>query len=134
MRRVNGVAASSAQLDLARQLHPRKKLENFVNVKVKNYCVDILLKNERIVVEYDSYYCHAPSIPDKRSKDMRRNKAIQDAGYKLLIVKANQCVPSETTIQNGLNRLRNTSKTSTVIRTNEWRKGGRTVNERFSYA
>ena len=123
--RINNVKASKPQVNLARKFHPTKKLEKFVNIKIDGLCVDIVLKDKKIAIEYDSYYCHSPSIPNKTAKDKRRNKKILDSGYKLLIIKANASVPSDEVIQNALQKLETRDKYT--IRTREWRKGGKTI-------
>lgn len=123
-KRVNGVLVSYAQIELSEMLGAP------MNEKVNGRFADCLLAKDRIAVEYDSWYFHSPKIPGKLASDRKRNKHIRDAGYKLLVVKANGGLPHPRVIYRALSKLRNTDASMHTVYTSEWKAGTTTVLDR----
>lgn len=121
--RINNVRASKPQVKIAKKINKYNSLEKFVNVLVGSKCVDIAIKKHKIAIEYDSWFYHSPSIPNKLKNDKKRNALILKAGWKLWRIKSNNLVPNDKTIKYALDQLINTDRKQFVTTLKDWGKG-----------
>src|ERR1035437_2818310 len=59
-----------------------KKLRVFLSGNGYRYDADIVLPDEKIVIEYDSFRYHGS--PEKEAVDRRKNKILEKAGYSVI--------------------------------------------------
>jgi len=93
---VDGTKVSTQQMKLA------KMVGGIVNFKFGGYKVDAALVDDKIAVEYDSWFWHGK----KQAYDMERNKYFLSLGWKMLRVKSNHLLPSQSQIETALDELK----------------------------
>tara|TARA_R100000995_G_C3476076_1_gene121036 strand:- start:603 stop:1568 length:966 start_codon:yes stop_codon:yes gene_type:complete len=112
---VNGKLASDAQIKMA------KNINAIVNYKLsKGRYADAALPNDKIVIEYDSYFWHGDG--QRKKQDRERNSKIKKLGWKLLVIKSNWRIPSRERLEYHINKLKNGSDKS-IMKLNDWGKG-----------
>tara|TARA_Y100000593_G_C4235360_1_gene299212 strand:- start:5 stop:988 length:984 start_codon:yes stop_codon:yes gene_type:complete len=112
---VNGKLASDAQIKMARNINA------IVNYKLsEGRYADAALPNDKIVIEYDSFFWHGDG--QRRKQDRERNSKIKELGWKLLVIKSNWRIPSRERLEYHINKLKNGSDKS-VMKLNDWGRG-----------
>jgi len=86
--KVNGVAASKAQLELARNLRAK---DRHINYKACGYYIDIALPRRKIAIEYNGKFWHQ----HKKRKDQRRVNQLNRCGWKVLSILTDDIPPAE---------------------------------------
>lgn len=89
---VNGKLASVPQLKLA------ERIGGIINYKVGTKYIDIAFPDQKIAIEYDSWFWHS----DRQDIDKQRAIQLIDQGWKVLSVKSNLKVPSKEKIKQSL--------------------------------
>lgn len=115
----NGKSCSYKQQELAKLLESKYKIElNYRPTKSK-YTIDIFLSELNIAIEYDEWFWHAHTA----EKDKKRNQLIKKAGYKLLVIRTSNKLPSLNRILTELNKLISSSRQKIIITLSSWGKG-----------
>ncbi len=89
------------------------------NFRIGRKSVDIALLEEKIAIEYDSWYWHA----NKQQKDKNRRRWLNRRGWKVLRIKGNKMLPTKEIINKKLNILIYSNKKNITIKLDDWNKG-----------
>ena len=76
--------------------------DSVINFSVGKRVVDLALPDEKIAIEYDSWFWHG----DKPDEDRARVDEIVNLGWRVVSIKSNTEVPSRATIDDAMERLR----------------------------
>lgn len=88
-----------------------------LNFKSGKYFIDIALifNGDKICVEYDSWYWHNKC----KEKDAKKVKFLLENGWKCLIIKANEKIPTKEVLREYLLKLSNTNYIELILE--DWR-------------
>ncbi len=84
---IHGVPASKTQIELALAMGVKEK---YVNYPLGGYYVDIALPRKRIAIEYNGKFWHQ----HKSKEDMRRVKALNRCGWRVLSILSDKQPPA----------------------------------------
>ena len=94
---VGGKMVSSQQKEIA-DLLPH----SVMNFSVGGRFVDVVLADEKIGIEYDSWFWHGT----KADEDRARVDEVLNLGWRVVCIKSNTQIPSRSTIDEAMERLR----------------------------
>ena len=91
-----------------------------LNRQIGPYWIDIAIEqgDTTIAIEYDAWYWHA----DSRDADADRDAALQELGIKVLRIKSNRLVPTQSEIEHALETLNSGSAAEEIVLT-DWGHG-----------
>lgn len=110
----NGIKYSNVQKNLQNMIK-----HSIMNFKIGKYYVDLALIEDKIFIEYDSWYWHSHKI----EFDKYRIKQIKKQGWKGLIIKGNRSLPTQKQINSSIQKLKTTNKTHIVVKLKDWGSG-----------
>lgn len=90
-----------------------------LNYKISGLHVDIVLKNEKIIIEYDGWFWHGK----EQKRDRRRDEYLKSLGWRILRIKSNRKMPTKEQLDNSLSILRNNEHKYTEIVLDDWGVG-----------
>jgi hypothetical protein len=120
----NGIKTSWVALNLHKQLidfgyHTSEKDHNYkVEQTSKGRYIDIAIPKLKIAIEYDSQRYHKNNL----SRDLKKTKELQKAGWKVLRIRAYNSLPRISTIIKRIEKLKNNKSTYEVITMKDWYK------------
>ena len=92
-------------------------LDGILNYPVGNRRVDVALVDEKIAIEYDSWYWHG-----NEQEDQERDTELQNDGWRILHIRSNKLLPTPDQLERGLRRLREGEVTTEIVLP-DWGKG-----------
>jgi very-short-patch-repair endonuclease len=98
------VKTSKLQLNIAQSLHINEK---YINYKVGPYYADIVIPNQKVIVEVNGAIWHKD-----KAKDIKRAKYLVSQGYKVLIIQIYSGQPDSKWIRHQIRKLLNYKKKS----------------------
>lgn len=100
----NGFRKSNIQVKLRNLIGT-----GIINFKVGRFCLDIAIQNEKIGIEYDSYYWHRRK-KNTEDRERKKDEFIRKNGWKILRVRSDSKLPTKQQIDTAITALKNGSQ------------------------
>lgn len=109
---VNGRKVSGIQRDLCVMVNGE------LNYPCLSFNIDVALPNDRIAIEYDSWFWHG----NRLENDRRRDEELIEVGWRILHVRSNGKLPTEAQLNNAIIQLQS-GEDKTEIVLDDWGHG-----------